>query len=139
MARLYLQHTALASSHPLTIDLVTSVCVRTTKHSLLRHFVLDVLAQNFSDPTRVKGTLEEWDHALQAHSDARLLLLRSFRENGSKTSRVQQKGYCYTYPPLVHTGPADVLSATADVEPTPVEGQVTPETKSDVKEECPES
>ncbi|KAF9697301.1 hypothetical protein EKO04_004763 [Ascochyta lentis] len=91
MDRLYLQYTASDSLQPLTIETVTYICARTATGSPLRLFLLDVLAQNFTNTERVKGTLEDWDVALQEYPDARLLLLAGFRTYGSSGSSVKAK------------------------------------------------
>lgn len=69
---------------PLTTSTFLRVCAKTATNAPLRHLLLDLLAQNFTNQERVKGTLEEWDITLQEYPDARLALLRSFWAQGSR-------------------------------------------------------
>jgi hypothetical protein len=84
MSHIYSRYVGSDNHRPLITSTVRYVCAQTTTNSLLRLLYLDVLAQNFTDQARVKGTLEDWDVALQEHPDARLALLSSFRTQGSR-------------------------------------------------------
>jgi hypothetical protein len=139
MVRLYSQHTGPASHQLLTIDVITYVCVNTTTGSPLRLFHLDVLAQNFTDHARVKGTLEEWDVALQKYPDARLLLLGSFWTSRSRDSFVGAKeDYLIKFN---HTGSSRAtrskiqLGSTDNGEDLRRNSRMAPQIKAEVKEE----
>ncbi|KAF3048771.1 hypothetical protein E8E11_008332 [Didymella keratinophila] len=69
---------------PLTTSTVLRVCARTAVSAPLRLFFLDPLAEHFNNQKRVRGTLEEWDMALQEHPDARLAFLGSLRAQHSR-------------------------------------------------------
>lgn len=84
MSHIFLLQTDPENHRSLTTHTVLHVCTKTATNSPLRLLYLDVLAQNFADQARVKGTLEEWDVALQEYPDTRLSLLGSFRAQGSR-------------------------------------------------------
>jgi hypothetical protein len=80
MSHLYRQHTAKPLfPTPITTQDARYVWDNTAVGSKLRQFYLDYFAQHFANPSRLKGSTEEWDGLLLDYSDARLILLNNFR------------------------------------------------------------
>ncbi|KAJ4338593.1 hypothetical protein N0V95_008017 [Ascochyta clinopodiicola] len=107
--------------------------------SPLRLFLLDVLAQNFTNTECVKGTLEDWDMALQEYPDARLLLLAGFRTYDSSCSSVKAEKNYLVDSKEVHSikdpQSATQLGTVISAGSSHGNGQTSHKVKSEIKEE----
>ncbi|KAJ4382332.1 hypothetical protein N0V86_002666 [Didymella sp. IMI 355093] len=136
MSHIYSRYVGSDNHRPLTTSMVQYVCAKTTTNSLLRLLYLDVLTQNFTNQALVKGTLEEWDVALQEHPDARLALLGSFRTQGSRVKSKEE----YLVAGVSLDPSRDARSTTA-FEPRRLQVNLSalPRIKSEIKKEPEES
>ncbi|KAG5804299.1 hypothetical protein H9Q74_011234 [Fusarium xylarioides] len=77
MGRLYKQHMEFS----VTCQDVEFVFANTSAASKLRQFYVDFVKQNFSDPTKLRGPVGNWDAILQRDADLRISLLLSIRQD----------------------------------------------------------
>ncbi|KAF1842095.1 uncharacterized protein K460DRAFT_178797 [Cucurbitaria berberidis CBS 394.84] len=91
MGRLYMQHTARSTGRVVATYNVQYVCEHSATTSKLRQFYLDYVVEHFADPTRLKGTTEEWDELLIHHKDLRMLVFQSFKTAPDQRRFVQSE------------------------------------------------
>lgn len=90
MSRLYALHTASFFARPVTCDDVQYVCDNSGPSSKLRQFYTDFVLEYFGAPSKLCGTIEDWDTVLQNCSDIRVLLLRNFRHGLSMQLHLEE-------------------------------------------------
>lgn len=80
MSRLYAQHTTTSFAKAVTSDDLEYACDTSASNSKLRQFYADFVLEHFGSPSRLHGTIGDWDTLLQRYPDIRVLLLQNFRQ-----------------------------------------------------------
>ena len=91
MDHLYRQHNGLFNQKPVTPAAIRHACANTPAGSLLRQFYFDILAQNYTKPEMLKGTIAELDAVLQEYPEARTFLLESLRKDPAQRAFVKSE------------------------------------------------
>lgn len=127
MRRLYSQYTGVFVAQPVTSDLVREVFTKTIGGSQLRKFFVHVLAEDFTNLDRVKGTTEEWDTVLQEFPNLRLYLLNSLRTSQTRRSFVGWSDqYLVKGKTAVSRGSTQVQEQPMPVEEPATQGATSP-------------
>ncbi|KAH7317008.1 hypothetical protein B0I35DRAFT_266332 [Stachybotrys elegans] len=89
MSRLYARQVGAFSSSTVACDDVLYACDNTPASSKLRQFYADFVIEHFSNPSKLHGTVADWDTLLQSCSDIRLLLLQNVRQSPPMQTHVR--------------------------------------------------
>jgi hypothetical protein len=89
LSRLYGQHVATSFSRAVPYNDVQYAWDNTAPAAKLRQFYVDFVIQYFENPSRLSGTIGDWDALLQNHPDIRILLLQNFRHDPTKRTQIR--------------------------------------------------
>jgi hypothetical protein len=81
MGLLYTQHITSPFAKNVTYEEVQYVCDNTSSSGKLRQFYENYVVRYYATPGRLPGSTKDWDALFQKHSEMRIALLQSMRNN----------------------------------------------------------
>ncbi|SPJ79518.1 uncharacterized protein FTOL_07909 [Fusarium torulosum] len=81
MGLLYTQHITSPFAKNVTYEEVEYVCDNTSSSAKLRQYYENFVVRHYATPGKLPGSTEAWDALFQKHSEMRIALLQSMRDN----------------------------------------------------------